>query len=666
MTNRWQWVVVVAACGLAAIGCSCAIDPPRQNSLATGSTTTSAGRTATEVSDGSGQDKASEEEIPFKLGDMIEPFTPPKLEDLEKSVEWVAMPVEDPLELLRQRQASEQPAATVAEALQLKNDSRQTNEKILSAMGRLPADDPAVDWDAPLQRHVFGDVNSTNPLLINSTVEFDIQKYIAVDIFSFDWTFRKFASKDTVVSWHSSKDGMYDKLVLRDDVTWSDGKPFTAHDVVYSFQVIMTRAVPVPAVRQPASKLKWVEAYDDHTLVYFHKEPLATNSQNVNFPVIPKHAYVDTLPGDPTMTRDPKHVALEDNPIVAGPYTIKSRSRGTEIVLERREDYSLREGQQVRPRPYFKTIRFRIQSDPATSLLALKAGDIDEMEVTPEQFKTQTNDAEFYKLNTKVYATEWTSFHFLWNCKSPLFDDKSVRTAMSYAFDHQELLGTLLFGLCEPSTGIFHPTSRWAMDKPPQPYKQDLDKAEELLDEAGWKDSNRDGVRDKLIDGKRVDFKFTVITSNRPDRIAICQLLERSLDQIGVQCDVSAMEFPVLVEKLSGHDFQAAFGGWGSGIDPDTSENIWATGENRNYGQYSNPEVDKLFVEGRRELDPAKRPAIYRQIHQKLWDDQPYTWLYYRNAFFGFNKSVRGYVFSPRGPYHYGPGSSSLYKAAQP
>ena len=78
----------------------------------------------------------------------------------------------------------------------------------------------------------------------------------------------------------------------------------------------------------------------------------------------------------------------------------------------------------------------------------------------------------------------------------------------------------------------------------------------------------------------------------------------------------------------------------------------------------SRPEVDKLFEAGMREFDLDKRAKIYQQISLILTEDQPYTWLFYQNAFYGFNKSLRGYMFSPRGPYHYGPGFGSIWKPA--
>jgi peptide/nickel transport system substrate-binding protein len=106
-------------------------------------------------------------------------------------------------------------------------------------------------------------------------------------------------------------------------------------------------------------------------------------------------------------------------------------------------------------------------------------------------------------------------------------------------------------------------------------------------------------------------------------------------------------------------------GGWGTGADPYTLQNIFGTGAERNYGQYSNKKVDELFKQGMTEFDREKRADIYRQIFMQLYEDQPYTWLYHRASFYGFNKALRGYMFSPRGPFHYSPGFDSIWMVKQ-
>jgi peptide/nickel transport system substrate-binding protein len=239
---------------------------------------------------------------------------------------------------------------------------------------------------------------------------------------------------------------------------------------------------------------------------------------------------------------------------------------------------------------------------------------------------------------------------------------------MSYAFDHEEMLKTLRFGLDEPCNGTFHYTSRWAPkgDAAPKPIQRDIRKAEQLLEEAGWIDHDGDGIRDKEINGKLRKFEFTILTNDVPERIAICNLLHQNLQQIGITCNVRPMEFTVLQDKTLNHEFHAYFGGWGTGAYPDSGENLWKTDADRNFVQYSNPEVDRLFDEALKELDDSRREEIFAQIHLALWEDQPYTWLYFRNSYYGFNKRLRGYNFSPRGPFGYGPGFSSIWEAAQP
>jgi peptide/nickel transport system substrate-binding protein len=115
----------------------------------------------------------------------------------------------------------------------------------------------------------------------------------------------------------------------------------------------------------------------------------------------------------------------------------------------------------------------------------------------------------------------------------------------------------------------------------------------------------------------------------------------------------------------TGEGFRGFLGAWGTGADPDTSDNLWTTSayqDGRNYVGFSDARVDELFNLGKREFDREKRAKIYAEIHERIYDAQPYTFLFYRSSFYGFNKRLRGYNFSPRGPDGYGPGYMALWK----
>ncbi|MGL4512228.1 MAG: ABC transporter substrate-binding protein [Lacipirellulaceae bacterium] len=599
----------------------------------------------------------------FVLGDLLDPFDPPTLDGLNARVKWVDRPVLDTLKLLREAKAKEPaPELTADEALALRNDSNEANEKILAALSVLaPEDGSGVDYDATIRRAIQQECLSLNPILQSSVAETEVVGLTGFGLFGFDWEFAPLASADAVVSWQTSDDGLYDKVVLRDDLTWSDGKPITAHDVEFSFRAIMSSQVPVPAMRSGTGDMKLVKAYDDRTLVYFHRKPLATNVWNLNFAVIPRHVYAASIAEDPTLKTSDYHAKLESNPVSGGAYEVASRARGQGIVLKRRESYYVHNGKQVRDKPFFKEIRFRIIEDVNTSLLALKAGQLDESRLGAEQWLTQTDGDDFYRGNTKARGEEWTFFYISWNLADPLFADVRVRRAMAHAMDYEEMLGDLCFGLYQRCYGPFSKGS-WMYPKDPAPlYEFDLDKAEDLLDEAGWGDEDGDAIRDKRIDGELVPFEFSLLVSNKPDRIAVCNLLRENLENIGVVCNITPLEAAVFQERVFKKQFQAEMAGWGAGADPSTSKNIFATGEDRNHGAYSNEEVDRLFDEGEREFDRAKRAEVYGRIGNLIYEDQPYTFLYEHSSFFGFGKPLRGYRFSPRGPFSYGPGFGSLW-----
>jgi peptide/nickel transport system substrate-binding protein len=613
-------------------------------------------------------DSAAEPDEPFVLGDLVEPYNPPTLAELDKTADWQDRPVLDGMDNLRSQQDAEQPPPIpVAKALALRNTSDVENEQILNALGRVaPADGKGIDYDATFVRHVGGDLKSTNPMLQSSITEAEYQAMTGFNggsMIRYDRELNYFAPASTIASWQTSKNHLLNKIVLRDDITWSDGKPITAYDVEFSYKVIMSSAVPILALRQGVDQFRWVQAYDDQTFVVFHKEAFATNDDTLaNLAIIPKHIYENSIAEDPTLARSEYHTRLEDHPVVAGPYELTKRVRNQEFVVRRRESYYMHDGKQVRPKPHFKEIRTKAIEDFNTALLALKAGHIEEMYLRPEHWFTQANDADFYRYNTKVHAEEWTEFHFVWNEKTPYFSDRRVREAMSWAYDYKELLNTICRGLYQPAQGPLHPSSLGFPQNAPQPYHQDLDKAEDLLDEAGWTDSDGDGIRDKMINGRLVPFEFSLLTYQTETGLQASVLLKESLEKIGVVCNVKPTEFTVLVDATQNRTFEAAMGGWSAGTDPDTTANIFASGESRNYANYSNPHVDELYEQGRREFDRDKRAAIYGEIHNILWQDQVYTWLFYRNSFYAYNKKLRGYNFSPTGPYLYGPGMMSLFK----
>ncbi len=505
------------------------------------------------------------------------------------------------------------------------------------------------------------DIGTTNPILESSIAEAQVTDLTSANLIGFDWNFIPYADADFVVSWQTSKDRLIDKIVMRDDLTWSDGKPITAHDIVFTFKAIMSSKVPVPALRSGPDQIKWMEAYDDHTLVCFQKEALATNVWNLDFPIIPKHIYEKSIAEDPTLTKTAYHSQQELHPVTGGQYEIARWSRSSDILLRRRESFYVHNGKQVRNKPYFKEILFHIIEDGNTRLLALKSGRIQEGELQPEQWQTQTSDDDFYSINTKVYGPEWTYFFISWNFKTPFFEDVRVRRTMAYTMNYNEMIDDLCYGLYPRSHGIFDPTSWMYPKNPPPLFEQNLDKAEELLDQAGWVDTDGDGIRDKEVNGKRIPFEFTLMVSQKPDRIGICNLFRENLESIGVICHVVPIEAAVLLERLNNKKFEAEFSGWQTSTDPFNEENVYGTGQERNFGSYSNPKVDALLKAGMKEFDRAKRAEIYGQIANLIYEDQPCMFLYNYTSFYGFSKQLRGYRFSPRGPFSYGPGFFAMW-----
>jgi len=167
------------------------------------------------------------EPLPVTALQPPDPFDVPKIDELDKEANWIDRPVRNGLVLLRESQSKEKVLGSVAAALAARNDSPDSNALILSALGKLPVGEEA-DYAARIDRHVGGDLGSTNPIMISTSAEFDILGLTGFGLFSFGRDLEPFATSETVEKWQTSTDRMLDKVVLRDDLVWSDGEPITA------------------------------------------------------------------------------------------------------------------------------------------------------------------------------------------------------------------------------------------------------------------------------------------------------------------------------------------------------------------------------------------------------------------------------------------------------
>jgi peptide/nickel transport system substrate-binding protein len=235
---------------------------------------------------------------------------------------------------------------------------------------------------------------------------------------------------------------------------------------------------------------------------------------------------------------------------------------------------------------------------------------------------------------------------------------------MTLALEHDFLLKQVFFGIYRPGQGIFHPES-WMAAKELQPFHRDVVRAEKLLEEAGWTDSDGDGVRDKKMDGRVVPFRFTLSCPNAGTGPRVAEQLQADLKSIGVECDIRLVEWVTFTRALTERKLDAYLMSMGTGVDPDTARNLWhsdAIEKGRNDVGYSNPRVDELLDRGRLELDRAKRAEIYAEVDRLIYRDQPITILLYQPTLWAFSKALRGYHPSPKGFYGYAPGFFAIWK----
>jgi len=477
----------------------------------------------------------------------------------------------------------------------------------------------------------IGEPSNLIPMLSSDSASSDVSGLIYNGLVKYDTDLSVIG--DLAESWDISKDGLVITFHLRKGVKWTDGVEFTADDVMFGYQTIISEKTPT-AYSEDFKQVKKAEVLNQYTFRVTYEKPFAPALTSWgNLVVLPKHL----LEGK-DITKSP----LARDPVGMGPFKLVKWVSGQELDLD--SNYAYFEG-----RPYINRYIYKIIPDTATMFLELRTGGVDMMGLTPMQYTKQTN-SEFFSDNFQKFRYPSFAYTYLgFNLKHPFFKDRRVRQAIAYAIDKQEILDVVLFGLGDVSTGPYVPNT-WPYNANVKRYDYNPEKAKELLGEAGWKTGGDGILHDK--DGRPFDFTILTNIGNRL-RMNTATIIQWRLAKVGIKVHIRVLEWSTFInEFIDKKRFEAVILGWSIGLDPDQYD-IWYSAKTKekelNFVSYNNPEVDMLLEKGRRTFDINERKKAYYRMQEILAEDLPYIFLYVPDALTIVNSRVKGIKVSPIG-----------------
>ncbi|MEM6399823.1 MAG: ABC transporter substrate-binding protein [Cyanobacteria bacterium P01_D01_bin.116] len=470
-------------------------------------------------------------------------------------------------------------------------------------------------------------------------------------------------------SWKISDDGLRIDITLKEGLKWSDGKPMTADDIVFSYNSIyLNPEIPTPIkdslkINERGDTPK-VRKIDERTVEFIIPEPFAPFLRWVGgIPILPKHALEESIRtkgpnGSPQFLRkwglgtNPKEV------IGNGAYRIDSYVPSQRVILERNPHY-WRKDAQGNPQPYIERVIYQAIDSTDNMLLSFRSGQLDTLEVPPEGFsllKREEKRGKFTIYNggpdtSKTFITfnlnkakNSKGQPFVNPIKSRWFNKKEFRQAIAYAIDRKTMRTNSFRGLGELQNSFVYVESPFFLppEKGLKVYDYDQEKAKKLLLQAGFKYNAQNQLVD--TDGNRV--RFTLLTnSERKVRQDMAAQIMKNLAKIGIKVDLQILSFNSYLAKLKvSNDWDCYLGGFGGGgIDPHSSSNIWRVkGASHAFNLGPQPggpqmtgwevsdwekEIDGLYIKAAQELDEEKRKEYYYEYQRIASEQLPFIHL---------------------------------------
>ncbi len=433
---------------------------------------------------------------------------------------------------------------------------------------------------------------------------------------------------DLARKWDISEDGLIYTFYLRPDVRWHDGESFTADDVVFTIEALQDPNFQGPPELATLWQAVAAEKQSDHIVSFTLREPFAPFLAYTTVGILPKHI----LEGVPAREL-PRH-----------PFSAHPVGTGSFRLLELTAEHALLEANPYYygQKPYLDKVEFLFYREYGEIFAAYQRGEVEGISRVLPPDLDRVRQVE----GLNLYSTWLPRYTLIFlNLEAPAFQEKEVRQALLWAIDRQRIIDQILDGQGLVVDSPILPNS-WAYDEDIPRYDYNPQQAKDLLEEAGWVDTNNDGVREK----EGVALEFPLLTNDDPLRVRIIEEIARELAEVGVGVRTQTLGYGVS-ERLQSHHFTAVLYGWGDlPPDPDLYE-MWhstqATDEGQNYGGFANRDVDEILEQARLINDSAQRRELYRRFQEIFAQEVPALLLYYPIYNYAVSERVKGVQLGP-------------------
>jgi peptide/nickel transport system substrate-binding protein len=451
------------------------------------------------------------------------------------------------------------------------------------------------------ERSLVVAINSA-PKFFNPNYLFDgACYYIAPNIYSklVDYMADGTIAGDLAERWDVSEDALTYTFHLHKGVKWSDGKPLTSKDVVWSIKSIQTEKGYGNAA---LDGIVGVEAPDEHTvrltLAARNSSFLAQMAQRYGYVILPAHIYEGTDP-----RANPANLA----PVSSGPYVVTGFVAGSHIQLDANPDY-------FRGPPKVRRIFFKFYAEYSAAVAEMRAGGLDLMLSSPPlsamRQLEQTKGVKVDIVNSQPELIVWIGFNY----RNPALADVRVRRAIAHAINRDQINRVVYGGTNKVSDTAYLSTSEIWNPNARQP-EFSVAKANALLDQAGFP---------RKSDGKRLRLRYTGFNAATGGAQQIGEVMKQQLAAVGIDLALETFDFGVFAEKiLQKRDFDLTWSAGPHGPDPQLFTSFVTSKGGRNCMDFANEEVDKLFVQARQAVSMAAAKESYFRIQQIVAEELP-------------------------------------------